>query len=265
MRKIAVASILCIMIVSAFIVGCTSINESADVPKVHVPDHMAVDQENYNNSYGLSKAEKADAINIVLNEPMVREILPHEAYSGPADTINKVALYEDNDFQGYLNSSVRMAVVNISLTHRNWGVSAMVDLDNKKCMVLITTILRRNDPMYGYVVLPPGSAWYRMLLWTFNYNISFTMEPPEVTLYPLVADGTNFMKYKSGEPYQAYEYWNPIVNKTYSYDGTTPITNNSRVYVDTNIRSIAEDTVHHGAFFVLKNNGPEEVKVNLNF
>lgn len=254
-----------------FVCGCISgkeTNSTANVSStINNPyDNINISANNYIETNGLTAAQKADAINIIINDSIVKELItrPNTSYS-----INDVSLVDADSYPWDMkdrNVSACMALVPMTLTISTvngsyditaWNsVNGLVNLSNNRCMELIVTDFR-GDPEYGYVVVPPESSWHILLTsWTPSYEINTTFEPIEAKIYPLVLDRANFTNYKNGMTYQVKENMDHFGEKHY-YDGSMPISQNDTIFINTQ---------DNGAVLVLKSvDGIKESKINLKF
>ncbi len=255
-----------------FISGCISgkeIRSTANISsEINNPyENVNISANNYLETNGLTASQKADAINVIINDSIVTELItrPNTSYS-----INDVILVDANSYPWSMkdrNVSACTALVPMTLTVSRvvngsreivaWNnVDGLVDLNSNSCVQLIVNDFRGN-PEYGYVILPPGSSWNILLTsWIPSYELNMTFEPIEAKIYPIVLDRTNFTNFKNGTPYQVKENLDYSGEKHY-YNGSMPISQNGTIFINTQ---------DHGAVLILKYvDGIEESKINLNF
>lgn len=270
-RQLIGSGLAILLLVSLiFVCGCTSgkdVNSTANTSSlINNPyENVNISANNYIENNGLTSAQKADAINIIMNDSVVKELItrPNTSYA-----INDVSFVDADsnpwDMKDH-NVSACIALVPMTFTVSTvangsrditaWNnINGLVDLNNNSCMELIVTDFRGN-PEYGYVILPPESSWNILLTsWIPSYEINMTFEPAEAKIYPIVLDRTNFANYKNGTPYRIKE--NPHSGGYRYYNGKVLLSQNQTIFMNTQ---------YNGAVLILKYDGAVESKINIDF
>lgn len=254
-----------------FLCGCISgkeVNSTANTSSlINNPyKNVNISSNDYIQNNGLTAAQKADAINMIMNDSIIKGLItrPNTSY-----TVNDVSLVDIDSYPWDMknhNVSACIALVPMTLTvHGDNGtheiiawnnINGLVDLNNNSIMELIINDFRGN-PEYGYVIVPPESSWHILLTsWVPSYEINMTFEPAEAKIFPIVVDRTNFTNFENGEPYQVKENLDYSGEKHF-YNGSMPISQNSTIFMNTQ---------DNGAVLILKYvDGIHESKIILKF
>lgn len=271
------------------------VTPSPDSGNGHKNNDIIIDDNNYVDD-SLTARQKADMINLTLNDAMVKEIMSKPNATYRLGNVSPAVF--DSRF-GYLG--IGPGLVNVPITIGMEGVNeqvfgtinnithpfsrvmfnrllvASIDPDSNRIMSLVNYEDANQVPSSNFIMIPPGSyyqyepstsrvilpygtGWYHVLNswtnWQPKYEITLTLEPEDARVYPIILDRTNFEKFMSGNSYEVLEYIDPMTNMTYRYDGNSPVASGWSTRINMGNES---------AYIILKNIDDRETKVNIRF
>lgn len=201
--------------------------------------NLKIQSGNHQDSEGLTKKEKMDAIDIALNNSTIRETMQRindYRYISVENVTSVNASKTGSPDSGFLNISSKIAYISIrfegapmSLTLDNYIV--YVDVLNNKMLGMV--IYRGKAGPTAYVTILQGAIWYHQITGAAIFpgpgnvirmapTIMLNIDDVKTTS-PMILSTDNFEKLRSGSTYKALEYVDFETNATRIADGSQPL------------------------------------------
>lgn len=201
-------------------------------PYTGTVERLKVHGDNYNDSNGLTAAQKMDAILLAIDNSTVRERFSE--YEGMnsnlsiAPVIPSMADYRS----GFLK---RPDLVNVQIILNNMAMPenliVYVDIKNNTMDGVEGWWSRDTGPMDASI--PPGGEWYHRLMgpWInesgdmsrIEMHFRLVYSPGDAMLYPTIVDDSNFSLIKNGSMFSPVRYVDYVTNQTMTYADNTPV------------------------------------------
>jgi hypothetical protein len=212
--------------------GVGQVDTPTPDPYTGTLEGLKVHGDNYNDSYGLTKGQKMDAIRLALDNSTVKESIKEFENISPVLLIGPVALSDQDIRSGYLDlpniANVPMQFGE-SFTQQNF----IVYVDFRNNTVIGIERWWPKEDIQLYIPIPSGASWYHKLMgpWVnasddmsrIELDFHVIYSPDDARIYPAIVDESNFSMLKNNSTFSAVRYVDFMTDLSTMYDGTKPI------------------------------------------